>query len=324
MHQTIPRIPRRPFGDPAAAMPFRYQRPPSVAAAWSRRLGRFSLLLAFMAVLFHRGGLLTLPNAVAVILLAAFLAAIVLGLAVIGFVMLWHIGAKGGHAAFSGMVTALLVLAPVGVAASRYIALPTLHDVSTDIEQPPEWLEPPVITPSWLSRPDGNDPAVREQQALAYPKVAGRRYDGAIDRVLLAVRAAVAERKWTPVANIGVEALIDGLEPTSETASDGQPEQIASGEADPARAPVPLQRPDIENGELEPLPTYAVLQYRTRTLVLGIPQDVLIRLSEEEETTFVDMRAATRDGNHDLGLNADLIRGFLHDLDVRLLGIAGG
>ena len=58
--------------------------------------------------------------------------------------------------------------------------------------------------------------------------------------------------------------------------------------------------------------------------MLGIPLDILVRLSEEEETTFVDMRSATRDGDHDLGLNASVIRTFLHDLDVRLLGIAGG
>jgi hypothetical protein len=87
---------------------------------------------------------------------------------------------------------------------------------------------------------------------------------------------------------------------------------------------VPAPRPDIENEPLAPLPTFAVIQYRARTLVLGIPQDILVRLSEEEQTTFVDMRAATRDGDHDLGLNAELIRAFLQDLDVRLLGIAGG
>ncbi|MBV1785083.1 DUF1499 domain-containing protein, partial [Hoeflea sp.] len=92
----------------------------------------------------------------------------------------------------------------------------------------------------------------------------------------------------------------------------------------PARAPVPLPRPDIENERVEPRPAFALIQYETRTLVLGIPQDILIRLVEEEETTFVDMRVATRDGDHDLGLNAELIRSFLLDLDVRLLGIAGG
>jgi membrane protein YdbS with pleckstrin-like domain len=61
-----------------------------------------------------------MPNAVAAVLLSAVIAVCVLGLSIIGFFMLWHIGAKGGHASFSGMVMALMVLIPVGLAASRY------------------------------------------------------------------------------------------------------------------------------------------------------------------------------------------------------------
>lgn len=304
-------------------MPFRPQRPNSLAAAWSRRLGRFTLTLALMAVLLHRLSILAMPNTVAVILVATFLAMLVFGLAVIGFIMLWHIGAKGGHASFNGMVMALLVLVPVGLAAGRYVALPALHDISTDIEAAPQWLEPPPFVPSWLLRSDAVDPMARSLQVQAYPSVAGRRYEGAIDRVLLAVNAAAADAKWVLVANIGAEALIDGLEANPATGEDTDA-QARSGEADPLRAPVPVPRPGVESGWSEPGPSYAVLQYRTKTLVLGIPQDVLVRLSEEEETTFVDMRAATRDGNHDLGLNAELITRFLRDLDVRLLGIAGG
>ncbi|MCY0094204.1 DUF1499 domain-containing protein [Hoeflea ulvae] len=302
-------------------MPFRPHRPYSLAASWSRGLGRFTLLLAVMTLVLHRAGILVLPNAVAAILLASCLAVVVLGLSMIGFFMLWQVGAKGGHASFAGMVMALMVLVPVGIAASRYVMLPNIHDVSTDVVDAPEWLEPPEITLSWMPRANGGDAAARELQLQAYPQVTGRRYEGAIDRVLLAVRAVVEENKWKPVANIGVEALVDGLEPTSEPAGDS--EVIFNGVVDPARAPIPEPRPDIEN-QLEALPTFALMQYTTRTLVLGIPQDVLIRLVEEEETTFVDMRAATRDGDHDLGLNARLIRDFLRDLDIRLLGIAGG
>ncbi|KGF70454.1 hypothetical protein LL06_04905 [Hoeflea sp. BAL378] len=302
-------------------MPFRPQRPSSIAARWSRRLGRFSLLLAFMAALLHRAGILVLPNAVAAILLASCLALIVLGLAMIGFFMLWQVGAKGGHAAFSGMVMALMVLGPVGFAAGRYLTLPAIHDVSTDIVDAPQWIEEPVITPSWLPRSNGDVPAARAAQAIAYPQVAGRRYDGAIDRVLQAVRGVAGDNKWTQVANVGADLLVDGLEPAPETA---EAPPATTGEADPARAPVPVPRPDIENQPVEPMPTDALVQYETKTLVLGIPQDILVRLVEEEETTFVDMRVATRDGDHDLGLNAALIRSFLHDLDVRLLGIAGG
>lgn len=305
-------------------MPFQHQRPRSIAADWSRRLGRFALLLALAAVLLHRGGLLSLPNAIAVILLAAVVAAFVFGLAVIGFFMLWHIGAKGGHAAFNGMLMSLLVLGPVGFAAGRYATLPAIHDVSTDLANAPEWLEAPVASPSWLSRSNGEDSASREQQTLAYPKVTGRRYEGAIDRVLLAVRAAAAQNKWTEVANIGAEVLVDGLEPVRASEADRHADAVASGEADPTRAPLPASRPNIETEPAEPLPSLAVIQYRTKTLVLGIPQDVVIRVAEEEQTTFVDMRAATRDGDHDLGLNAALIGAFLRDLDVLLLGIAGG
>lgn len=304
-------------------MPYLPQRPSSLAAAWSRTLGRFTLTLALMAVILHRLSILALSNTVAVILIATFLAILVLGLALIGFVMLWHIGAKGGHASFSGMVMALLVLVPVGLATGRYVSLPALHDVSTDIQDPPQWLEPPPFVPSWLLRSDAEDPAARNQQEQAYPSVTGRRYDGAIDRVLLAVNAAAEDAKWDLVANIGADALIDGLEEIPQDEGNGEA-QVSSGEADPLRAPVPLPRPDADSDWLQPIPTYALLQFRTKTLVLGIPQDVLVRLSEEEETTFVDMRAATRDGDHDLGLNAELITRFLRDLDVRLLGISGG
>ncbi|MDF1608540.1 DUF1499 domain-containing protein [Hoeflea sp. YIM 152468] len=306
------------------AMPFRPQRPHSIAATWARRVGRFALLLALMALILHRVGMLDLPHAVAAVLLAAVVAAYVLGLAVIGFFMLWQIGAKGGHASFSGMVMALMVLIPVGLAAGRYVQLPRIHDVSTDVIDAPDWLEPPPIETSWLGRSDGTAPAARELQAAAYPHITGRRYEGAIDRVLLAVRAVVEANKWTPVANVGLDVLVNGLEPSPASPETAKPPEFSSGEADPERVPLPAPRPDIENQPLEPLPTFAVLQYRTRTLVLGVPQDILIRLSEEEETTFVDMRAATRDGDHDLGLNAALITDFLRDLDIRLLGIAGG
>lgn len=305
-------------------MPFRPQRPQSIAAAWSRRLGRFALLLAFIALVLHRVGMLQLPNAVAAVLLATVLAVFVLGLSIIGFFMLWHIGAKGGHASFSGMVMALIILIPVGLAASRFVLLPRIHDISTDVKQPPEWLEEPEIGRSWIPRSDGTDPAARQLQSQAYAQITGRRYEGAIDRVLVAVRTVAQEKKWTPVANVGVEALVDGLEPTVEDGDGEQAVSVSNGEADPARAPLPAPRPNIEDEAFAALPSFALLQYRTRTLVLGVPQDILIRLSEEEETTYVDMRAATRDGDHDFGLNADLIRTFLHDLDLQLLGIAGG
>ncbi|PWW01915.1 uncharacterized protein DUF1499 [Hoeflea marina] len=306
-------------------MPFRYERPSSIAAAWSRGLGRFALVLALAAALLHRAGMLSLPNAVAVILLAAGLAILVVGLSAVGFFMLWRIGARGGRSAFAGLVMAGLVLGPVGIAASRYVLLPALHDLSTDPVDPPQWLEEPAIAPSWLPRTAGSGPERRGAQVLAYPELTGRRYEGAIDRVLLAVQAIVVARKWTLVASRGAEELAQGLELAPEAGDEETAVPAATtGEADPARAPIPEPRPQLETLPLAPLPTDVRLQYAFRSRILGLDHDVLIRLVEEEETTFVDLRAATRDGDHDLGLNAELIKDFLRELDVSLLGIAGG
>lgn len=306
-------------------MPFRYERPSSIAAAWSRGLGRFALVLAITAALLHRFGVLSLPDTVAVILLASVLAILVVGLSAVGFFMLWQIGARGGKAAFFGAVMAALVLGPVGVAASRYVMLPALHDISTDPIDPPKWLIEPEITPSWLSRSTLATPESRGAQLQAYPELTGRRYEGAIDRVLLAVQAIVASHKWTLVASLGADELAQGLELLPEAAEDdaAAPNAI-TGPVDPARVPIPLARPDLGNLPLEPLPTDVRLQYTFRSMILGVRHDVLIRLVEEEETTFVDLRAATRDGQHDLGLDADLVKRFLRELDVSLLGIAGG
>lgn len=49
---------------------------------------------------------------------------------------------------------------------------------------------------------------------------------------------------------------------------------------------------------------------------LGFPTDVSIRLVDEGQTTFVDMRSASRYMRHDLGDNARRIVSFLADLDA--------
>jgi Protein of unknown function (DUF1499). len=298
-------------------MPYRPERPVSISAIWARRLGRFALALGIAALIFHRLGLLALPNAVAVILLSAALAILVVGLSAIGFAMLWLIGAKGGRASFFGFVMAALVLGPVGYAASRYFTLPKIHDVSTDLVDAPEWLQPPQVTPSWLPRAVQITPAMRGAQAEAYPNLTGRRYDGAIDRVLDAVAAVAADRKWKLVADDGADFLVPDASPSPA-------EQTEDGFVDPDNVPVPEARPDFENEPAVVTQPVVVLQYTWKSLVFGIPYDIVVRLVEEEETTFVDMRSATREGDHDLGLNAALVRGFLRDLDVALLGIAGG
>ncbi|MEM9999834.1 MAG: DUF1499 domain-containing protein [Pseudomonadota bacterium] len=62
------------------------------------------------------------------------------------------------------------------------------------------------------------------------------------------------------------------------------------------------------------------LEFTRASLIMLLPGDVLIRLSDEGDTTFVDLRSRSRFFEHDLGANARLIEGYLDALDFALIG----
>ena len=55
------------------------------------------------------------------------------------------------------------------------------------------------------------------------------------------------------------------------------------------------------------------------TVWLAFPVDVAIRLTDEGETSYVDMRSASRWGRHDFGDNARRIMAFLEELDAEVV-----
>ncbi|MGN6584588.1 MAG: DUF1499 domain-containing protein [Rhizobiaceae bacterium] len=55
-----------------------------------------------------------------------------------------------------------------------------------------------------------------------------------------------------------------------------------------------------------------------RTALLPFPSDIVVRLRDEGDSTYVDMRSASRYGRFDLGSNAARIRAFLARLDVAM------
>lgn len=62
-------------------------------------------------------------------------------------------------------------------------------------------------------------------------------------------------------------------------------------------------------------------EFSYRIPVLAIPGSVVLRLADEGDTSFIDMRARTDYVPHDLGWNARLIDGYLKTLDYELIGI---
>ena len=311
-------------------MQIRYDRPVSRSAFLARRLALFSLGLLAVVMLAHRFGPLKTPDFVLLVLACAIPAALSVPLALIGLARLWQVGALGGVASAWALVLAALPLGLPGYGYYLYATKPQLTEVATDLADRPAWVSPPAAEQHLLPRPALPDDAGALQQA-AYPGLNGRRYEGAIDRVYEAVRKVAAENRMVLTASRGEEYGLPALElrPTAEEEPDAAIEGAAptpSEDTLPESGPLPTARPEpsqmmvVNDGEPEGT---ARLQFATRTLLLGLPFDVIVRLREEAETTLVDIRVASRYGPHDLGMSERIAQGFLHALDAELLGIAG-
>ncbi|MDR9777385.1 DUF1499 domain-containing protein [Rhizobium hidalgonense] len=301
-------------------MAIRFDRPVSSAARFSRLLGAFSLVLALAVLIAHRFGGLATPYLVLLLIAAAGFALLSAMLAAVGLRSLWVSGAEGGLAALAALIYAAFPLGIGAMATERYMTLPDIYDVSTDPVSAPDWLSAPKADQIWLKR-NLVTPEDREQQMAAYPELTGRRYEGALDRVLEAVRKVAKQSGFVIVRTTGT------TEPDRDP--EEEPPKPAPGDdavADaPGLIPVPTPRPyDDDVAKLIRGANGVTLQATNRTLILGLRFDILIRLREEAETTFVDIRVASRYGQHDLGFSAAIAGDYLKALDAELLGIAGG
>jgi hypothetical protein len=137
-----------------------------------------------------------------------------------------------------------------------------------------------------------------------------------LDRVYLGVQKVIASGRLTVTQREGVELV----EPDISSRAAARDEQAAV----PDVAPIPLPRPEPLLEPASNNPGDVLLQGETRTLILGLRFDIVIRLREDAETTSVDIRVASRYGPHDLGMGQEIAQQFLDSLDSELLGIAGG
>ncbi|ABR59407.1 DUF1499 domain-containing protein [Sinorhizobium medicae] len=298
----------------------RYERPYSYAAHWARRIARIAFIIFLLSLLSHRFGPLTTPHFLAMALAAGALALFAVVLATIGLARLWQVAAIGGTASVSALIYAALPLCFLGYGAVQYLTRPALYEVSTDTVTPPPWIRTPATAETWLGRKRAVAPEDRQAQVEAYPGLTGRRYEGALDRVFQGVRKVVEHTRVATTAEFGVDNAQADLEDLAV-----RPEAGADANAGPNVIPVPTARPAqlLDGGMPGRRSSDVVLQGEWRSLIVGFRFDVLIRLREEAETTFVDLRVASRYGRHDLGMGAMFAEEFLRDLDAELLGIAG-
>lgn len=290
-----------------------YEERRSKAAVWCQRLAIFLIPFFVLVILLYRFAKIDTVQMFILIAVGFLLALLSIVFALKAINELWTKGYRGGSQVVRGMVIALLVLMPFGYQAFLALQFPLANDVSTDMLNPPDYVNAVEIRDSNANK--GMNPVIiydddyAKKMILAYPKLQSRRYPAGPERVLQAVRNIVDENEW----------LLTG--------SEGIPEVKASTETEETTELADNEQPKVEDdSQLEDnieTPDDIFIEVLERTLIFGFENDVVIRIVSEDRNTLVDVRSSARWGKHDFGYNAKLIQGFLGKLDAALLGIAG-
>jgi len=243
--------------------------PVSRAAIWSRRLGLLAAVGAAIAVALTRAHKLDAPTALAFLGVAITLALGAVFLFSVACVSIWRWGGRGLGAAINGFLLAAITLAWPSYLTVEALRLPVLSDISTDVEDPPEFSH---SRQALKMRGDYSPPnptaAERSEQTPAYPDVEPIILDLDMGEAIALALKAGAASGWRVVEQ--------------------RPPSARSGDAH--------------------------IDFLDRTLILGLDEDVAVRLRPLAGQTRIDVRAASRYGRHDFGVNARRIQRFSEEL----------
>lgn len=150
---------------------FIYDEPVTRFAVWSRRIALLALVVAGYAVLMLRSGVqdwrgaVTVGSALALVALAGLVA-------LVAMVLIWRNGYKGVGMAAQTLVVVSLMLAVPAFYVIRGLTLPQINDVTTDLENPPEFSRSRAALAAREGRvPSSADAATRERQRQGYPAI---------------------------------------------------------------------------------------------------------------------------------------------------------
>ncbi|MEP3224869.1 MAG: DUF1499 domain-containing protein [Parasphingorhabdus sp.] len=153
-------------------------------------------------------------------------------------------------------------------------SLPAIHDITTDLADPPQFSALTVRADNWDNIPGADDDAMRGMNPRqrwatlhqdAYPDVRSVRIDQPVAEVIEKAKRLTEDRGWEVVS------------------------------VDPA------------SGHLEATATISLFRFKDDVVIRA-------RSAENGAASIIDMRSVSRVGVHDLGANAKRVRQFLSDL----------
>ncbi|MGE3245739.1 MAG: DUF1499 domain-containing protein [Beijerinckiaceae bacterium] len=276
------------------------EEPYSQTAIWARRLAIFALVLGLIGLLLIRTNTVEMAAGMAVFGASILFACVALLMAAAAGVVIWRTGRKGILPIVTAILLSLLFLVYPGFLAARAVQLPLINDISTDVNDPPKFSQ---SAKAKAARPGATHPealAGALQQQSAYSDIQPIVIDLEAEEVWELVQDTVKELGWK---------IIEESPPR-----DAKPAQYSTVRERRGRRTVNVRKlaaPAQTAGE-------GRLEAVSRSLIMGFPDDVTIRIRALEAQTRIDVRSASRFGRHDFGANAARIRRFAAELQGQL------
>lgn len=190
-----------------------------------------------------------------------------IGLTIIGVISIWFLRTSGFR--IVSMLIISLILMGTASATMLYwqqkaSGVPPIHDISTDLENPPEFVAMVRLRADAPNPPEYAGEETANTQRNSYPGIQPLFLDADLQDVMDQAVLLVLDREWNLVAINRNEGRIEATE---------------------------------------------------KLAWFGFEDDVVLRFTESDQGTRVDMRSKSRVGRGDVGVNADRIETFLRDLE---------
>lgn len=272
-------------------------------AGWARRIAAFSGLLLVAGILVYRFGGIDFPALKLVLRVVFALVCGALVLALAGLSRVWRHGHEGGGKAAGALFIALVVAAPFVGGAVLAARSPKVDRAETD-----------GMIAADIADGANLDQALPGEEAA--PVLDGRHFQARASQVYILVRTVLADEGWTLVD-------VATAEPEELAPEDGSGDLGISGTVD---IPLPTARDaKAAAAAQDPFARPESREYTLRAVatgpVLALPSDVVIRIAEDDDETFVDLRSTSRLVDWDFGQNRRFVEDFLTALDTAMAGL---
>ncbi|WP_454683393.1 DUF1499 domain-containing protein [Ancylobacter moscoviensis] len=179
-------------------------------AVWSLRAAIFAFPVTLIGVMFYATETLDFRSALYTVLAGVGVAVLALLLALAGFVVIWNEGLKGLGRVIGAAALALMLITPTATIAALSVGLPSLADVTTDPDDPPEFVTLGTVRSRAANSLAYPGEKLAERQLDLYPGIKPISFDTPPEEIYRAVLSLVTRQKWLVVDAVAPRGNRDG------------------------------------------------------------------------------------------------------------------